>query len=110
MLGLGGDFHPSPAFTEAFPLGWPERILSALANDLDEKNLKKVFDQIGRDMPAGRAQHADDRALVEAARPFEAGLKALTGRHPQLLKAFGKHSKWVNQMGSLGGGNHFIEG
>ena len=83
--------------------------LSLTANDLDEKNLKKVFDQISRDVPVGRAQHSDDRALVEAARPFETGLKALTARHPQLLKAFGKHSKWVNQMGSLGGGNHFIE-
>ena len=30
-------------------------------------------------------------------------------KHPQLLKSVGKHSKWVNQMGTLGGGNHFIE-
>jgi len=46
---------------------------------------------------------------VAAARPFEPGLKALTDRHPHLLKAFGKFSKWTNQMGTLGGGNHFIE-
>ena len=49
------------------------------------------------------------RSLVEAVRPFEPGLKSLTHRHPQLLKAFGKFSKWANQMGTLGGGNHFIE-
>ena len=83
--------------------------LSIAANDLDEKALKKVFDQITRDVPVGRGQHADDRVLVDAARPFEPGLKALTDRHPQLLKAFGKFSKWTNQMGTLGGGNHFIE-
>jgi len=83
--------------------------LSITANDLDEKALKKVFDQITRDVPVGRSQHPDDRVLVDAARPFEAGLKALTDRHPQLLKAFGKFSKWTNQMGTLGGGNHFIE-
>ena len=83
--------------------------LSITANDLDEKALKKVFDQITRDVPVGRGQHADDRVLVKAARPFEPGLKALTDRHPQLLKAFGKFSKWTNQMGTLGGGNHFIE-
>lgn len=83
--------------------------LSITANDLDEKSLKKVFDQISRDVPVGRAQHRDDRVLVEAVRPFEAGLMALTERHPQLLKAFGKFSKWMNQMGTLGGGNHFIE-
>ena len=83
--------------------------LSITANDLDEKALKKVFDQISRDVPVGRGQHPDDRVLVDAARPFEPGLKALTDRHPPLLKAFGKFSKWMNQMGTLGGGNHFIE-
>ena len=83
--------------------------LSLTANDIDEKRLKKVFDQISRDVPVGRDQHADDRVLVDAVRPFEPGLKALTERHPQLLKAFGKFSKWANQMGTLGGGNHFIE-
>jgi tRNA-splicing ligase RtcB len=83
--------------------------LSITANDLDEKSLKKVFDQITRDVPVGRAQHADNRVLVDAVRPFEPGLKRLTDRHPELLKSFGKFSKWMNQMGSLGGGNHFIE-
>ncbi len=83
--------------------------LSLTAKDIDEKRLKKVFDQISRDVPVGRDQHADGRVLVDAVRPFEAGLKALTERHPHLLKAFGKFSKWANQMGTLGGGNHFIE-
>ena len=83
--------------------------LSLTANEIEEKSLKKVFDQISRDVPVGRAQHPDDRVLVEAAKPFEPGLMALTERHPQLLKSFGKFSKWVNQMGTLGGGNHFIE-
>ncbi len=83
--------------------------LSITANDLDEEALKKVFDQISRDLPVGRGQHVDDRVLVDAAKPFEPGQKALTDRHPQLLKAFGRFSKWANQMGTLGGGNHFIE-
>ena len=83
--------------------------LSITANDLDEKSLKKVFDQISRDVPVGRGQHDDNRVLVAAAKPFEAGLKNLTDRHPELLKTFGKFSKWTNQMGTLGGGNHFIE-
>ena len=83
--------------------------LSITANELDEKALQKVFDQISRDVPVGRAQHRDERVLVDAAKPFEPGLKSLTDRHPELLKAFGKFSKWTNQMGTLGGGNHFIE-
>ena len=83
--------------------------LSLTANELDEKSLKKVFDQINRDVPVGRAQHQDNRVLIHAAMPFEARLDAMTARHPQLLKSFGKFSKWMNQMGTLGGGNHFIE-
>jgi tRNA-splicing ligase RtcB len=83
--------------------------LSLTANEIDEKALQKVFDQISRDVPVGRAQHRDERVLVDAAKPFEPDLKSLTDRHPELLKAFGKFSKWTNQMGTLGGGNHFIE-
>ena len=83
--------------------------LSLTANDIDEKSLKKVFDQISRDVPVGRAQHKDRDVLLHAAMPFEARLDKMTEKHPQLLKAFGKFSKWMNQMGTLGGGNHFIE-
>ena len=83
--------------------------LSLTGNELDEKSLKKVFEQISRDVPVGRAQHADAKTLMDAVRPFEPGLKVLTDRHPELLKTFGKFSKWMNQMGTLGGGNHFIE-
>ena len=79
------------------------------ANVIDERSLKQVFDQISRDVPVGRAQHKDERALTAAARPFDARLEAMTERHPQLLKTFGRFSNWVNQMGTLGGGNHFIE-
>jgi tRNA-splicing ligase RtcB (3'-phosphate/5'-hydroxy nucleic acid ligase) len=75
----------------------------------DEPARKQVFDQISRDVPVGRAQHRDDRALTAAARPFAAPLSALTAKHPHLLKAVGKFSNWVNQLGTLGGGNHFIE-
>ncbi len=83
--------------------------LSITGNELDEKSLKKVFDQITRDVPVGRAQHKDNDVLIHAALPFEARLDAMTEKHPQLLKACGKFSKWMNQMGTLGGGNHFIE-
>lgn len=83
--------------------------LSITANDIDDKALKKIFEQISRDVPVGRAQHRDDRVLAEAAKPFEARLNRMTEKHPQLLKAFGKFSNWISQMGTLGGGNHFIE-
>ena len=82
---------------------------SLTGEQLSEASLKKVFDQISRDVPVGRAQHQDERALTAAAAPFAAGLERMTDKHPQLLKAFGRFSNWVNQMGTLGGGNHFIE-
>ena len=83
--------------------------LSLEANDLSEVLLKKIFDQISRDVPVGREQHKEDRALTDRALPFASQLKRMTDKHPQLLKSFGKSSDWVRQMGSLGGGNHFIE-
>jgi tRNA-splicing ligase RtcB len=83
--------------------------LSLTANDLDEKRLKKVFDQIARDVPVGFGQHKPERALTDAAAPFEPGLHALTEKHPELLRKCGKSANWIQQMGTLGGGNHFIE-
>ena len=83
--------------------------LSLEANDLSEVLLKKVYDQINRDVPVGREQHKEDRALTDYALPFGAQLQRMTDKHPKLLKSFGKSSDWVRQMGSLGGGNHFIE-
>lgn len=60
--------------------------LSLTANDLDEKSLKKVFDQISRDVPVGRAQHKDSLVLVDSVRPFEPSLKSLTTRIAQSIR------------------------
>jgi tRNA-splicing ligase RtcB len=40
---------------------------------------------------------------------FEKGLKKILERHSGIQKRVGKRSSWAHQMGSLGGGNHFIE-
>lgn len=82
---------------------------SLAADQLDAKRLKRVFDQITRDVPVGRAQHAEASALTAAARPFERALKAILAAHPQLEKRFPRTQNWVRQLGTLGGGNHFIE-
>jgi tRNA-splicing ligase RtcB len=79
------------------------------ADRLDERTLKRIFDQITRDIPVGRDQHAEGRALTEAAAPFEQTLKKILNRHPQLGKRFPRTQNWVRQIGTLGGGNHFIE-
>jgi tRNA-splicing ligase RtcB (3'-phosphate/5'-hydroxy nucleic acid ligase) len=81
--------------------------LSLTANDFSEKELKRVFDQITRDVPVGFGQH--DEARTDAVKPFKRGLKAILDKHPGIDKRKGKKSSWAHQMGTLGGGNHFIE-
>jgi tRNA-splicing ligase RtcB len=82
---------------------------SLTANDFDEGALRKIFNQISRDIPVGRRQHAADRALGHAAQPFSAGLLAICEKHPSVRKAFSDFNNWVYQLGTLGTGNHFIE-
>mgnify|MGYP000681003332 CR=1 FL=1 len=83
--------------------------LSLTGNDLEEKTLRKVFGQIERDVPVGFNQHPDAKARSHAIKPFRKGLERILERHPGITKRVGKSSSWVLQMGSLGGGNHFIE-
>jgi tRNA-splicing ligase RtcB len=80
--------------------------LSLGANGLDEISLRKVFGQIARDVPVGFEQHDDG---CDAARPFRKSLKTILEKHPGVQKRVGKRSHWERQMGTLGGGNHFIE-
>ena len=82
---------------------------SLKAEDLDERRLRKVFDQISRDVPVGRDQHRDSRALTAEAKPFQRPLQRILDKHPALEKRFPRTQNWVSQMGTLGGGNHFIE-
>jgi tRNA-splicing ligase RtcB len=83
--------------------------LSLTANEIDEASLKKVFAQISRDVPVGFSQHDERDALGEASKPFKRGLRAILEKHPDVEKRVGKNTSWVRQLGTLGGGNHFIE-
>jgi tRNA-splicing ligase RtcB len=83
--------------------------LSLTANELDETSLKKVFAQISRDVPVGFGQHSDRDARSQAAKQFQKQLKKILEKHSGIEKRIGRHSSWVHQLGTLGGGNHFIE-
>jgi tRNA-splicing ligase RtcB len=83
--------------------------LSLTANEVDERSLKKVFAQISRDVPVGFDQHEERAARADAAQPFKRGLRAILEKHPGVQKRVGKRSDWTRQLGTLGGGNHFIE-
>jgi tRNA-splicing ligase RtcB (3'-phosphate/5'-hydroxy nucleic acid ligase) len=80
--------------------------LSLTAKDLDEAALRKVFNQISRDVPVGFGQHSDGR---DAARRFKKDLTRIMQKHPGIGKRVGRKSHWAQQLGTLGGGNHFIE-
>src|SRR5687767_3463998 len=83
--------------------------LSLQGNQLDEKALRRVFAQISRDVPVGFGQHDDRDARTEAAGGFKKDLSRMLQKHPGIQKRVGKNSSWVRQLGTLGGGNHFIE-
>jgi len=83
--------------------------VSLRGEDLDEKSLKKVFGQIERDVPVGFDQHEERDAREQAAKRFKQGLQKIVKKHPGVEKRVGRHSSWVRQLGTLGGGNHFIE-
>jgi tRNA-splicing ligase RtcB len=82
---------------------------SLTADQLDEKTVKRVYDQITRDVPVGRDQHKEGRELTHATGPFKRELRQIMETHPDLEKRFKRSQNWVQQMGTLGGGNHFIE-
>src|SRR2546428_9799071 len=83
--------------------------LSLSGNQLDETSLRKIFHQIERDVPVGFEQHKDRDVRTHAAKQFHKGLKGILEKHPGIEKRVGKHSRWTHQLGTLGGGNHFIE-
>ncbi len=83
--------------------------LSLTGNEIDETALRKVFAQVSRDVPVGFGQHGDRDARTDTAKEFNKDLRKILQRHPGIEKRMGKKSSWVHQLGTLGGGNHFIE-
>jgi tRNA-splicing ligase RtcB len=83
--------------------------LSLTAEEIDEASLRKVFNQISRDVPVGFGQHEERDARGHAARRFSKSLRKILEWHPGIGKRIGKNSHWALQLGTLGGGNHFIE-
>jgi tRNA-splicing ligase RtcB (3'-phosphate/5'-hydroxy nucleic acid ligase) len=83
--------------------------LSLTGNELDETSLRKVFAQISRDVPVGFGQHSDRDARTDSAKRFKRELSRILQKHAGIQKRVGRNSSWVHQLGTLGGGNHFIE-
>ncbi len=81
---------------------------SLTASDLPE-SLRTVRNQIERDVPVGFDMHSNRNARTEAARAVEPGLEAILDKHPKIVSKSRNRDAWARQLGTLGGGNHFIE-
>jgi tRNA-splicing ligase RtcB len=81
---------------------------SLAASQLPE-SLRQVRNQIERDVPVGFNMHSNRNLRAHAASKVEAGLKDILERHPGIASRSPKKDSWARQIGTLGGGNHFIE-
>ncbi|MBB5016533.1 tRNA-splicing ligase RtcB [Rehaibacterium terrae] len=78
------------------------------AADLPD-TLGRLRARIEAAVPVGLDQHDERHAPVQAAKRLDAGLRAILDRHPAIAPKGKERSRWVQQLGTLGGGNHFIE-
>jgi len=87
--------------------------LTLTANDLPE-SLVRVRGAIEDAVPVGFDQHEFDKVRGSAhertARQLDQRLDAIVGKHAGVMKMQRKFAQtWICQLGTLGGGNHFIE-
>jgi tRNA-splicing ligase RtcB len=83
--------------------------LSLTASQLPDSP-KALRTAIEKAVPVGFAQHQHEAAKASTLRTLEQGLDAIVGKHPGLMKMLRQfRATWAKQLGSLGGGNHFIE-
>jgi tRNA-splicing ligase RtcB len=83
--------------------------LSLAASDLPE-SLKAVRAQIERDVPVGFEEHKENRLAVSREtieRLTASGLSWMREAHPSIVQR--DPGKVWRQLGTLGGGNHFVE-
>lgn len=73
-------------------------------------NLRKVRLALEKEIPVGLNMHKTDRAKNSTIRALSHGLDSILTKHPKIKARQKKpYQTWVRQLGSLGGGNHFIE-
>lgn len=71
--------------------------------ELDKETLKKILNQIQRDIPTGFQHQAKDQPLSDELLGMT---KNISYDSPAMREVF---NNMLKQMGTLGGGNHFIE-
>ena len=84
--------------------------LSLKADKLPE-SLRKVRNDIEKTIPVGFDQHKKDPVKRSTITPLAKELDLIVDKHPAITRMQKKrpYDKWIRQLGTLGGGNHFIE-
>ncbi|MEC7119369.1 MAG: RtcB family protein [Pseudomonadota bacterium] len=83
--------------------------LSLTAAQLPD-DLKPLRLAIERKVPVGFNQHKQIKAKASTLTPLQLRLKRITDKHQGLLRMLRDFDRtWQRQLGTLGGGNHFIE-
>lgn len=83
--------------------------LSLTADRLPD-NLKRVRAAIEKAVPVGFDQHQAPTVGHAGTAPLWRDLESIAGKHPKLRKMQKRFdTTWARQLGTLGGGNHFIE-
>ena len=83
--------------------------LSLKANDLPD-NLYKLRAAIEKSVPIGFEEHNEPSVQAATVNNMAAHLKRITDKHPGIMKMQRNfQNTWGRQLGTLGGGNHFIE-
>jgi tRNA-splicing ligase RtcB len=84
--------------------------LSLKAEQLPD-SLHRIRTAIEAAIPVGFDQHKKDPVKRSTITALNVGLEYIMEQHPAIVKMQGKkpYLTWVRQLGTLGGGNHFIE-
>lgn len=83
--------------------------LSLTAEQLPD-SLKGVRDAIEKAIPVGFAQHNRPAINRSSINNLNVGIESISTKHPAILKMMKRpFDTWTRQLGTLGGGNHFIE-
>lgn len=74
-------------------------------------SLRRVRGNIEAAIPVGFEQHLNDPVKRSTLTPLAKGLDRIIYKHPAIarMQKNTPYETWVRQLGTLGGGNHFIE-
>lgn len=74
-------------------------------DDLDGRAVRAIYNAILARIPVGLTERQPELVREDQTQAFEDGIASLLERRPHLLSRM----TWRGQLGTLGGGNHFIE-